>query len=442
MPTSGLALVADTDIARFAPQPGVRQPSPIFVPLWQRLAARRGQALRIALGLSLAAAGAALYAPDVLYTSSSEAVLNARTVTITAPIDGRVTAAPSSEGMAIAAGAPLLTIENPVVDRSRLGELEAARTRTEAELTAAKGLIDTLRRQTAGLEQQSAAYRQGVVARLDLAAQEAHATLTAAEASAAEARNTLARKQTLAASGWASAADFDHAAQMSARADAEAGRARLTAARQKQELEAVQHGVFVAEDNNGAPYAQQRTDEFRLRIAEAQAQADALAARLAQTEEQAAAERRRVDRLAAAELRAPVAGVVWRPDVTVGSSVGRDREMMTLIDCSSLYVTASFSSRQFDNLHPGAQATVRVADSGKRYAATVVDVRAVNGEANDHFAAPLPRLGTRQVMAVLRLDDPGAMESAKYCGVGRRVDVRFNDLAPATAETKIASDAR
>jgi hypothetical protein len=107
---------------------------------------------------------------------------------------------------------------------------------------------------------------------------------------------------------------------------------------------------------------------------------------------------------------------------------------MTLIDCSSLFVTASFSSRHFDDLRPGAPATVHVIDTGADFAGTVVDVRAMRGgESSDHFAAPLPQIGERQVMALVRLDDPSAMAGEKYCNVGRRVDVRFKDLASAKA---------
>jgi len=447
MAQTGLTLVADTEIARLVPSPA-EQPrpatvSPMSKTLWHRIAARRGQALRIAIGLSLAGAGAALYAPDLLYTSSTEAVLNARTIEIAAPIEGRVTAAPPVEGTKVAAGAALMTIENAVVDRGRLGELEATRTRTAAELAGAKQLIQSLRTQMASLEEQAAAYRRDVVARLDLAAREAAADLAAAEAGAAEADNTLSRKRTLAASGWASAADLDQADKSAARKAAEVERARLAAERHKQEAEAATRGVFVTDNNNGTPYAQQRIDEFSLRLAEAEAQVAGLTARLVQLDEQAAAERSRTERLATAELHAPVAGIVWRPNVAAGSAVGRDRQMLTLIDCSSLFVTAGFSGRQFDNLRPGARATVRVSDSGAEYAGTVVDVRAVAGnEADDHFAAPLPRLGARQVMALLKLDDPGAMASEKYCNVGRRVDVRFNDLTPAKTETRLAADVR
>jgi multidrug resistance efflux pump len=411
--------------------------------IWQKIAARRGQALRIGIGAALLAAGATLYAPDILYTTSSEAVINARTITVAAPIDGRVTAAPPAEGTSVAAGASLLRIDNPVVDRSRLGELEATRTRTQAELDGSKQLIETLQQQIAALDAQAAVYRDAAANRLDLAAREAQADLTAAQAAATEADRMLSRKQALAAAGWLAAADLDTAQKQAAGADANAQRAELAVKRLADERDAAMHGIFVTDNTNGAPYAQQRTDEFRLRLAEAQAQTGAAQARLTQIDSEITAEQTRVEHLSTAEVKAPFAGVVWRPDVTTGSAVGHDGKLMTLIDCSSLFVTASFSSRQFDNLHPGATAIVRLADTGAEYAGTVVDVRAMRGTENsDHFAAPLPQLSERQVMALVRLDDPAAMAGEKYCNVGRRVEIRFKDLGKSPAATQLASAAR
>ena len=417
------------DARRDSPSFAEPSPTPERAAGRRRPAIPRGRLLRAILAIALIVASAAIYGPYVLYTTSSEAMLNARTITIAAPIDGRVALAPPAEGTAIAAGAPLLTIENTVVDKSQLGDLEAQRTRVAADLAGTKLLIETLEQRIAALADQASDYRQSAVTRLDLVAREAQAELVAAQASATEAHNMLVRRSTLAAAGWVSAADLDRAVEASARADAEVARTQLAAERVGEEAKAARHGVYIADNIDGAPYAQQRTDEFRLRLAEAEAQAAGLAARRAELDDRLAAERERVARLTRAELRAPASGVVWRPDVTAGSVVARDHQVMTLIDCSTLYVTASFASRQFDKLWPGAPATIRVADSGKEYPGTVVDVRAMRDEAGNHFAAPLPTLGAHQVMALLRLDDPGAMASEKYCNVGRQAEVRFGGVA-------------
>jgi multidrug resistance efflux pump len=410
--------------------------SPDSVTAARRLAVSRNRLVRIGLGLCLLAAAGAIYAPDIVFTTSSEAIVNARIVTLTAPIDGRAVKAPPSEGTVVATDAPLLTIENPTVDRGRLQDLESTRTKTEVELTGVKRLVATLTAQLGALDEQMVAYRAATVSRLELVARESEAEAAASRAAAAEAGAELERERLL--GEYASRAVLDQAEQAALGAEARSKGAELAARRTAKELDAAKRGIYLAHDRNDVPYSQQRTDELLVRIAEASAQEATLSARLAQLDQQVAEETARIGRLAHAEIGAPTAGVVWRPLVTAGSAVARDAELMTLIDCSNLYVTAVFSGRRFDELRPGERAIVRLLSSAARYAGKVVDVRAMQrSAAEERFAAPLPKLDRGQILAIIRLDDPKALTSEKYCNVGRRVEVRFADLGTAQAATAI-----
>jgi multidrug resistance efflux pump len=260
----------------------------------------------------------------------------------------------------------------------------------------------------------------------------------AARATAVEARAELERKRLLGAQHYVSRAALDQAEQAAVRAGAGSERAELAVRRTAQEIDAAKRRIYLAHDRNDVPYSQQRTDELLVRIAEATAQESTLSARLTQLDKQVAEETARAGRLAHAEVRAPMAGVVWRPLVTAGSTVARDAELMTLIDCSNLYVTATFSGRRFDDLRPGGHTIVRMLSSDARYTGTVVDVRAMQrSAAEERFAAPLPKLDGREILAIIRLDDPKALTSEKYCNVGRRVEVHFADLGTAQAATAI-----
>src|SRR5262245_10715492 len=128
-----------------------------------------GRLVRIVLALAVLVAAAAIYGPQFIYTTSSEAVLNARIITIASPIEGRVATPPPLEGTVTAANVPLLTIDNPLLDRSRLSELEATQARTEAELTGQKRLIEALGGQLGTLQEELTAYLAATVTRLTLA---------------------------------------------------------------------------------------------------------------------------------------------------------------------------------------------------------------------------------------------------------------------------------
>ena len=383
----------------------------------------------IGLAIALVAGGATIYGPQLLYTTSSEAILNARIITIATPIEGRVVAPPPADGSVVAWGAPLVTIQNPTVDRSRLQDLKASRTRTQVQIVGLKHLRDILTAELAMLNKQNAAYRGATVTRLALTASAAKDDALAAQALAHDAQQNYQRKHALRAGTTISLADIDHAGNEAVRTQAVAESLRLTAQRLADELEAAKSGVLVGANRNDVPYSQQRADEYRVRKAETKAQIATLAARLAQFELQLAAERARDAKLAATELTAPAPGVVWRPLVAAGSAVARNSDLMSLIDCSTLYVTAVFGSQQFENLYPGRPAVVHVLGTGSDYPATIVDTRAMQGSdtAERFFAAPLPKLDDRQILAVLRIDDPGKLASQGYCSVGRRVEVRFPD---------------
>ena len=407
-------------------------PSSVVRPPRLRFGISRGRLFRISFGVAILVAGAATYAPSLLYTASSEAILNARFVTLTAPIAGRVTQPPPAEGTVVAAGAPLLTVANPTLDQSGLLELETSRTNTRMELAAQRQLTDTLDRQLVALDAQVSEYRTATVATLELAAREAGAAAVAARATAADAQHNYQRKYALRDSAVVSEADIDHAQQAAIRTNSDAQRLELAQQRLTKQVEAAKQGIYVGQDRNDAPYSQQRADEFRVRRAEAEAQVSALTARLDRLDHQVSAERARVARLSSAELLAPVSGVVWRSLVNAGSAVAGDSEMMSLIDCSELYATAVFSGRRFDDFTPGGHALIHVLGSGSDLTGTVVDIRAmVRSDAEERFAAPLPRLGDNQILAIIRVDNPQAMATEKYCSVGRRVEVRFTSLGDA-----------
>ena len=389
----------------------------------------KSRVARISIGVSLLILGAAIYTPQVLYTISTEAVINARIVTVSSPIDGRIVSAPPREGAVVAANAPLLAIENETVDRGRVEELQAQRAKAENELASLTRFASSLDEQIKTLNAQMATYQKATIARLQMVLGESRADAKSLRAAAREAQSDFARKSQLHATGFVSHAVIGKAEQIATSLRATVERADLAAKRVSQELGAARQGVYVGQDHNDVPYSQQHRDELRMRHAEVEVQRAVLAAHVQQLNQQIAVESSRLSHLASAEIRSPVSGVVWRPLVVAGSPVARDAELLTLIDCSSLYVTATFSGRRFDDLQYGAPALVHVLGSNAEYTGTVVDVRAMQRAAiEERFGAPLPTLGARQVLAIIQIDEAAVLASEKYCNVGRKVEVRFTDL--------------
>ena len=134
------------------PPPPVGQPAAAPVGGLRRIS--RGQVIRVLIGLAIVAVGAAVLMPRLLFTLSSQAIINARVISLTAPIDGRVVQAPPPEGSMVQSGSRLLSLENTTVDRSWLDELKGARTRADGERVAAETLAKSLRELLIRLDRQ------------------------------------------------------------------------------------------------------------------------------------------------------------------------------------------------------------------------------------------------------------------------------------------------
>lgn len=89
--------------------------------------------MKIAAGLGLVAVFGWIPLRAMLQTSSVEAVLNSRLVTLRSPIDGQVVSVSGAQSGQLAAGTPILRVVNPRSDRSRLDDLRRQMSRLENE---------------------------------------------------------------------------------------------------------------------------------------------------------------------------------------------------------------------------------------------------------------------------------------------------------------------
>jgi multidrug resistance efflux pump len=405
-----------------------------------RLFKSRSQVLRVTLGVALLVTSVGIYGPAILYTTAAEAVINARIVTMKAPIEGEVVSGPPAEGSAVKRGDPLFDIANQTVDRARLDALIAERAGLDTKLASSSELTASLTAQVDRLRQQADSYRQATVTRLELMLKESRASAATARANAEDARLDYERKTQLGAKGFASTAVVEQATQNVARAQAEIDRTIAVSERVAEELKAARSGVYVYQDRNNITYSEQHAEELTLRLSELSAARGELESRRAQIDREIAVETSRIDRLTLATVSAPVDGVVWRPSVVTGGHVARDSALLDLIDCSALYVTATLSSRKFDSIHRGDTASVEIVGSGDVQAGAVVDVRAVEGSAQaERFAATMPSLSGRRILVLIRLpDDSRLARDSKYCGVGLKADVRFPGGSPVIPSAQAA----
>jgi multidrug resistance efflux pump len=386
---------------------------------------RGGQVLRVGFGLGLVVVAAYVYGPSLVGTVSTEAVVNARAIAVVSPIEGVAVTPPPPVGTRLRAGEPIAEIRNGAVDRTYLTQLQTEADTLAGRIAALAGLQQDLAAQRARLEAERQRVLAAAVDRLTIMVQEYEAAARAADAAAAQADREWRRKEALLASESVSQPAVDMAADAARRARAEAERAHHAAERTRQDLSAARGGVL-AGDRAGDGYPQQRMDELAIREAETAAQLSEARARKAELERVLPAEIARLRERAEARLVAPVDGVLWRSMAVGGGWVAADRPLATLIDCSERVVQAKFPGRNFESVHPGMAATVRILGAAGRERAVVRDLRAMGAsEASDRFAAPVPVVAKDEFLVTLVLapEPPSPGATSGFCDVGRAAEV-------------------
>ncbi|HUI95404.1 MAG TPA: HlyD family efflux transporter periplasmic adaptor subunit [Xanthobacteraceae bacterium] len=388
----------------------------------------RRRIVKAALGLAITVAVGWLPAQRFLELASAEAVVNARLVTVRAPIDGQIEPASALPeiGSPVAAHAVLLRVVNPRADRGRLDDVRRLSDAVASERAGIVARLALLRAQHAALADQTRYFQEARVRELEAQAGGMESEIAAATATRVEADATLARTAALAQSGAQTRVALDRA-QRDDRVAAQAEttlRRRLTAV--QIELEAARQGKFVGDSYNDRPSSSAHADEVALRIAELEADLrirDERLARLAASEREEAA---RYAQASAAALAAPVSGNLWEMLTTPGEDVRAGREVLRILDCSHMLVTAVVSEKTYASLRLGSPARFRPLGESTDYAGRVIQLTGLAAPP-DNLAigtAALTRDTYRVIVSVPALETSG-------CAVGRSGRVTFMPKDPA-----------
>lgn len=355
-------------------------------------------------------------------TTSAEATVNARLVTLRAPIDGQIVEDRGVDvGEELRPGREVFRVVNPRADRSRLDETRRLISQLEAESASLQKRQAQLEDLSGHLRTQRDAFQQGRIDELEARIAELTAEIAAADARAVDAKSTFDRTQKLHATGYQS-----EAALISARSNynvtvstAESLRHRLRGA--KVELDAARTGLFVGDSYNDIPRTAQRLDEITQLITDISAQIEERNVRLAQLRRDLADEEKRYAELASASVAVPITGTVWERLTANGEEVTRGQDLLRILDCGSAMVTAAVSESTYNSLHLGQSATFHLRGESLEREAQVI---ALNGLAAvpANLAIEQKALAREPYHVTIRVP---SLSSGADCFVGRTGKVTF-----------------
>jgi multidrug resistance efflux pump len=295
---------------------------------------------------------------QLLQTSGVEAVVNARVITVRAPVNGEVEAGATRVdfGTSIARGDILFRIANHRADHSRLDDLTRQIEQLEVERPGIAARLGNARALLADLTEQTRLFVEARILQLEARQDELRAELAAAQARNVEARVSLDRITTLAGKGWVPTAQLNRAERDGSIAQ------ELEAAAQKRlqavsiELAAARRGTFVGSGNNDRPRSMQRVDQLEQQIsnlAQTLAEHDQ---RISRLNRELAKEKAHYIALAAADITAPVAGSIWEILTAPEEQVRLGQDLVRVVDCGGAVVTAIVDKAVYKGLQVGSPA--------------------------------------------------------------------------------------
>jgi multidrug resistance efflux pump len=401
---------------------------PAFSPSPQRagFVARYGRrAVKSALGLCVVVIAGVGPVQRLLEFSSVEAVVNARLVSLRAPIDGRIEDFAPTIGAATPRGRMMLHISNSRADRTRLDDLQRTVEQIESERPAAATRLTRLKELHEQVSQQARAFQAGRVRELEERAMDLKAQLSATEASETEAASSLARTKSLAATGYQTTVAVERAERDAkvATHNQKSLSHRLFAS--EVELEAARRGEYVGDSYNDRPSSLQHADELSVRMVEAEAELASRDQRLSRLRAALDTEATRYSELSNAVLSSPIDAQVWEVLVSPGEEVRKGQDLLRLLDCSGALVTVTVRESVFNKLRVGDTAQFRFAGASGGYEGVIIRMSGSSALTDNLAIQPTGTSsgGYRVAVSVPEL------ASSTQCAVGRTGVVVFNAAA-------------
>jgi biotin carboxyl carrier protein len=390
---------------------------------WRRVAAaartavsgpRSFRAVKITAGLALIAVCGIAPARRLLEDTSIDAVLNARLITLRAPIDGIVEPATfrGELGARTAANEVLVSVRNLRADRGRAADLARDLATARIRRDGLKARLEALRQLSSTLASQVDEFRKARQVQLQASLSDLKSQLVAAEANQKQSASNLERTNALTRTGVQAEAALERADR-----DATVASEATKSLAQKivslgAELQALDHGYFVGDAYNDRPSSRQQSDEVSIRIAETQAELSTAEAAVHILESNLSSEQRLEAARSSAQITAPAVGRIWELLVSPGEEVSRGQDLLRILDCSSGLVTGTVRQSVYERLFLGQAAEFFADGGGKPYRGHVILLSAGGTRAGNLAIQPSAAGGHHVTVALAGVDE-------LKCGVGR-----------------------
>ena len=398
---------------------------------------RQSTAIKSALALAALVLFGWFPAQRLLSTTSAEAVVNARVITLRAPIEGEVSSRIQGFeiGARFASGQEILSITNLRSDRANLSHLRRQRDQSQTQLNALEVRRSVLLERKKLLTVQQDRFREGRIVQVTKRLSELDTEIAAQTARLLAASRALDRGKVLDKAGFMARSGFDQVVR-----DEQVAKSNLAGLRERHkgmtvELEAARSGTYVGDSYNDTPQSAQRILDVELEISDIGARIDGTRSELAASQAELDEEAKRQDQRSKAVVQSSVSGRVWEVLTAPGEYVNAGQDLVRLLDCSQTIVTASVSETTYHKLSLGQRATFTPRSGPALNDGYIVGLNGLSAVPSN--SAIKQHVLTREPFHVtLKFPDAAA---DKTCLVGHTGLVTFQSGAPQAAGVAVAT---
>src|SRR5258707_12304012 len=335
--------------------------------------------------------------PPIVADQSDRAVVNAPVTLLTAPIDGEIDSLTISPGHSLEAGDSLARISNVRLDRGTLISLEEKAGDAREKLAGTHGKNESDRAYLKTIDSEIADQTEQLKTQFQSQIAELRARVAQSESMSAEKKALVDRQSDMVSRDAASLYMLKPTAQQYSAAlhNADAENAKLN--QKIAQLDALEKGIYVGDDLIALSTLVQKRrdidfDEKRMEVEEKE-----LSAILEDHERLISAERKRLETLAEAKVRATSAGQILSVGASSGRHVNAGDSVASLVDCNKRFVVAIFSYRQGQGMKVGTHVRVDGASFGSGIVSA--GLPKTSDRIDDPFSVPFPETTRRGLYA-------------------------------------------
>jgi multidrug resistance efflux pump len=363
----------------------------------------------------------------LLSAQATRAVLQAPVGLITSPISGTVTQMAVHSRDAVVPGSLVATVRNPTVSQEILTTLTTQRLALQSQLSQLGNRFKADNQEMRSVGQEAQVHRQASLAQTWDAWEIAQRQRDVAHSVVAEQESKVRTNEALLKEGAISEQVMNASEAQLSTARANASVAEQAFAGQAQTVVSAGQGAFVGTGgSNLFQTLASRRETLRNSIDRAQQDGTAIVKQLKQITQLEEEERRRVDKLAAFEIKATQPGLVHTVLAPEGAYVTAGASLVRVTDCSRIGVVAVFPARLAKRLSVGSLLDVTVGDNG---AAVPARVEQLLPEASDAlqgtYSVPFPYAEQGSIYAVAHIEEGDSPQAESHkrslCVPGRVV---------------------